>query len=170
MKQDPQPDLCCRGACTGLYRGRGASLRSLQDASSMTAHQHWLFSITTTHLLTAVQRLPTATEPPTLCPLPWAASHSTQRAQQRHSSRRSTAEAQQKHSSAQNIAEQSQQSSWDSQASPGAGRVPSLQDSRHDLQTEIMLGLVAARTPRPELSPKARVEKHHHQNSTICHC
>lgn len=65
-------------------------------------------------------------------------------------------------STAHSIAEQSQQSSWDSQASPGAGRVPL--DSSHDLQMEIMLGQVAAQTPRAEPSPEASMEKHHHQN------
>lgn len=116
MKQDPQPDLCCRRACTELFRGRGSSLRCLQHASSMTAHQHfWGFLHTTTQLLAAVQRLPTQHK---------------------------------EHSRSTLRAEQSQQSSWDSQASLGAGRLLLLQD----------WCLVAALTPEqsPHLRPAGR--------------
>lgn len=73
----------------------------------MTAHQHWVFSITTTHLLAIVRRLPTATVPPAPLPIPLGCFPLNTK---------STAEAQ---LTAQSTAEQSQQSSWDSQASPG---------------------------------------------------
>lgn len=113
----------------------------------MAAHQLGVCSITITHLLAGVRRLPTVPAAPAPHPSPWLLSI------------QNTAEA---HLTAHSIAEQSQQSSWDSQASPGAGRVPL--DSSHDLQMEIMLGQVAARTPRAEPSPEASMEKHHHQN------
>lgn len=100
----------------------------------MTAHQHWVFSITTTHLLAIVRRLPTATVPPAPLPIPLGCFPLNTK---------STAEAQ---LTAQSTAEQSQQSSW---------------THRHHRGRQ---GPVAA-GPRPEPSPKARVEKHHHQNS-----